>query len=140
MWSSPKHRVWQVLILLASVVVCVPRNNTPLVQAGLYLIMAPLFTALVTALAFSPSFWLVRLLSWSPLTLIGAISYEIYLSHVVVYRVLNRAHLDRWLTVYYAVSILLAIAVGWLFHRIIGKPSQRWARAWLSGRVTTANT
>jgi peptidoglycan/LPS O-acetylase OafA/YrhL len=94
--------------------------------------MAPVFAALVAALAFSPRFWLDRLLSWSPLALVGIVSYEIYLSHVVVFRVLDRLHLDRWLTLYYVICLTLSIAVGWLFHRLFGKPTQRVVRAWLS--------
>ncbi len=132
-WQNTRHReLLQSLLLVGSVIVSVPRECGVVEHAALYLLMAPLFTGLVLALAFSPKFWLQRLLSWPPLAWVGVISYEIYLSHVVVYRTLNRLHLDRWLLVYYAVCVTLALAVGWAFHRVFGKPTQRWVRAWLS--------
>jgi peptidoglycan/LPS O-acetylase OafA/YrhL len=89
---------------------------------------------LVCALCFSPGFWLTRVLAWSPLVLIGSVSYEIYLSHITVFRVLSRLGLERWPAAYYPLTFVGAITVGWAFHRIFSKPAQRIVRTWFDRR------
>jgi peptidoglycan/LPS O-acetylase OafA/YrhL len=126
------------LILLVSALICVPRPATPLGEGLHYLVMGPVFAALVSALVFAPNFWLKRVLAWAPLALVGVISYEVYLTHVLVYRVLNRLNLNQWLILYYVISIALALAVGWVFHRAFGVPTQRWLRARLGPRPARA--
>ena len=69
-----------------------------------YVFMAPVFAALVSALAFAPRAWPRAMFAWAPLAFIGVISYEIYLSHVVVYRVIERTYPRPWIGFEYAVS------------------------------------
>jgi peptidoglycan/LPS O-acetylase OafA/YrhL len=138
-WQGARQRrLLEVAVVVAAVVVCVPMPASPLGQSVAYLLMAPIFAALVSALAFARGFWLDKVLAWAPLALVGVVSYEIYLTHVIVFRVLARLHLDRWLDLYYAVCFALSIAVGWLFHRLFGKPTQRVVRGWISPKKSPA--
>jgi peptidoglycan/LPS O-acetylase OafA/YrhL len=134
-WERRRNTaVLQALLAIAVIAVSVPLPADARAQAFQYLIMAPVFAAMVSALAFVPAGGLTRALAWTPLALVGVISYEIYLTHVVVYRVLERAH-PRPSILSYLLSIGLAIGVGWLFHRLFGKPTQRWVRDQLAGRA-----
>jgi peptidoglycan/LPS O-acetylase OafA/YrhL len=69
---------------------------------------------------------------------VGVVSYEIYLTHVVVYRVVERVHPRPWGGLEYVLVVVAAIAAGWVFHRVFGKPTQRWVRDRLAGRVAQA--
>jgi peptidoglycan/LPS O-acetylase OafA/YrhL len=122
------RRALEVLVLAAVVLVCWANPQDMRLRALWYVALAPVFTALVCALCFSPKFWLSRLLAWAPLVLVGTVSYEIYLSHVTVFRVLSRLGFERVTWVYYPLSLAVAIGVGWLFHRIYSRPTQRWVR------------
>jgi peptidoglycan/LPS O-acetylase OafA/YrhL len=133
-WSRTRHPdALRVLISLGSIAVCVPRSQGPVGQAVIYVLLAPMFAVLVGTLSLSSTFWLARLLSWRPLAFVGVISYEIYLSHVVVYRVLARLHIDQWRTFYYAFCVATSIGVASVFHRFFSKPSQTALRAWMAG-------
>ena len=132
-WERTRHRrLFEVVIVLAAIAACVPDPTAPLGQAAAHVGMAVAFTLLVVALAFSPDFWLARALSIRPLAFIGVISYELYLSHVSVYRALSRLKLDdeRWL--YYPLCLSLSLVVAWLFHRLFAKPTQVWVRSRLT--------
>ncbi len=131
-WWRKATSAWLALPLLALIVVaCVIDPATFWVRASWYLALAPLFTALVTALTFVPRFWLTRVLSSRPLVFIGTISYEIYLSHISVFRVLGRLHVDRVPALFYVLSFAGSVLAGWLFHRLFSKPTQRIVRSWL---------
>jgi peptidoglycan/LPS O-acetylase OafA/YrhL len=137
-WERSRHvAMLAALLLAAAVAVSVPVPVGAAGQAVQYLFMAPIFAALVSALAFAPGAWVTRAFAWAPLVFIGIISYEIYLSHVVVYRVIERTYPRPWIGFEYAVSIAMAVAAGWIFHRAFGKPTQRWLRDWMRGRART---
>ena len=121
-------------LLAASVAVSLPYPDGAAARAWQYLLMGPVFAALVSGLAFAPAAWLTRAMAWAPLALVGVVSYEIYLTHVVVYRVIERLHPRPWNVLEYALLIAAAIATGWVFHRVFGKPTQRWVRDLLAGR------
>lgn len=135
MWAKVQRpALVQTAILAAAVAISIPLPTDAAARAWQYLVMAPVFAALVTALAFAPAAWLTRALAWAPLALVGVISYEIYLSHTVVYRVIERLYPRPWGLEIYAVLVAAAVLVGWIFHRVFGKPSQRWVRDRLAGR------
>jgi peptidoglycan/LPS O-acetylase OafA/YrhL len=140
-WGDAKHRwlSWPILALV--LLACSVDPQTFPQRSVWYLALAPLFTALVSALTFAGRFWLARVLSWSPLVFIGSISYEVYLSHISVFRILARLRLDHLPWLYYPLTFASSIFVGWLFHRIFSKPSQRMLRSWLDrpapGRAST---
>lgn len=137
-WTRIRQpRLLQGGLLAAAIAVSIPLPVGAAGQAVQYLFMAPVFAAFVSALAFLPAAWLTRVFAWAPLAFVGVISYEIYLTHVVVYRVIERAYPRPWLGFEYFVSIGVAILAGWVFHRAFGKPTQRWARAWLQGGTRT---
>jgi peptidoglycan/LPS O-acetylase OafA/YrhL len=129
----------QGLVLAAAVAVSAPMPTGAVGQSFQYLFMAPIFAVLVSALAFRPADWLTRLFAWAPLAFIGVISYEIYLTHSVVYRVVERLNPRPWSILEYALPVALAITAGWLFHRLFGKPTQRWFRDQLGGRTEKPN-
>ena len=105
-WERSRHAALFAGALLAiAVAVSVPLPVGAAGRAGQYLFMAPVFAALVTALAFAPGAWLTRAFAWAPLAFIGIISYEIYLTHVVVYRVIERTYPRPWIGFQYAVSM-----------------------------------
>ncbi len=87
---------WQVSLLLASTVaLCILNPVTPQMRVLWFAALAAVFTLLVTALSVAPAFWLQRLLAWPPLVVVGSVSYEIYLSHISVFRVLSRFKIDQ---------------------------------------------
>jgi peptidoglycan/LPS O-acetylase OafA/YrhL len=136
-WERRRHTALLAgALLAAAVAVSAPLPVSAAGRAVQYLFMAPVFAALVSALAFAPQAWLTRAFAWAPFVFVGIISYEIYLTHVVVYRVIERAYPRPWVGFEYAVSIGVAIAAGWIFHRVFGKPTQRWVRHWMQGRST----
>jgi len=138
-WQRAKFpRVWEALIILFAIAACVPIPYSPLADAGHHFLMAPAFTALTLAVAYSPGFWLGKLLAWRPLAFVGIISYEIYLSHVSVFRVLGRLGLEQTTLHYYGLCFGFSLAIGWLFHRLFSRPTQEWARAWLAPRPARA--
>jgi peptidoglycan/LPS O-acetylase OafA/YrhL len=118
--------------LLAALAVCIPLPKQPLTDALLYLAMAPCFAAVMVVVAFSPASATARLLAWPPLVFVGVISYEIYLSHITVYRLLSRLHLDGSHAVYYPLCVAVSLMVAAVFHHFFSKPAQRW----ISSRLT----
>lgn len=127
--SVKRPRLVEAAIVLVAALVCIPQPEGPLSEALGYLVIAPCFALLVAMLAFLPGSGTARLLGAAPLVFVGVISYEIYLTHVSVYRVLERlagAALPR--SLYYALCFGLSLAVGALFHRLFSKPTQRWMR------------
>ena len=122
--------------MVAVVAVCFADPKDMVVRSVWYAALAPIFTALVCALCFSPGFWLSRVLAGAPLVVVGSVSYEIYLSHITVFRVLSRLGLERVEALYYPVTLISAVLVGWLFHRIYSKPTQRWMRKLFERRAT----
>ncbi len=131
---SKRRRILEISCAAAAVVVCCFNPHDMALRALWYVALAPAFTALVCALCFSPRFWLARVLSWPPLVLVGSVSYEIYLSHVTVFRVLSRLGFERWGALYYPLTFACAIGVGWAFHRLFSRPAQRFVRRWLERR------
>jgi len=130
-WSKPGRKVWFALALVVTIVLCVLNPAGMQIRAIWYVALAPAFTALVSAMAFGSGFRLERVLSWPPLVLVGSVSYEIYLSHISVYRVLTRLGLERLPWLYYPATFACSIAVGVVFHRLFSKPTQRVLRRWL---------
>jgi peptidoglycan/LPS O-acetylase OafA/YrhL len=138
-WQRTRHpAMLQGALLAAAVAVSLPYPEGAAARAWQYVLMGPVFAALVSGLAFVPTAWLTRAFAWSPLALVGVVSYEIYLTHVVVYRVIERLYPRPWNVLEYVLLIAAAIATGWLFHRVFGKPTQRWVRDLLAGRRATA--
>jgi peptidoglycan/LPS O-acetylase OafA/YrhL len=134
-WERSRHAALLTgALLAAAIAVSAPLPVAAAGRAVQYLFMAPVFAALVSALAFAPHAWLTRAFAWAPFVFVGIISYEIYLTHVVVYRVIERTYPRPWVGFEYAVSIAVAVAAGWIFHRVFGKPTQRWVRNWMQGR------
>lgn len=134
-WRRLAHRrLLELVVVLASVTVCFFNPQNMALRAVWYVFLAPTFAALVCALCFSPGFWLSRLLSWAPFVVVGTVSYEIYLSHVTVFRVLSRLGAERIPALYYPLTFAAAIAAGWVFHRVFGRPAQRWVRGMFERR------
>ena len=110
------------MLFVAALAVSIPLPASATGRALRYVLMAPVFAALVSALAFAPRAWpTVAMFAWAPLVFIGVISYEIYLSHVVVYRVIERTYPRPWIGFEYAVLIGAAIVAGWIFTALWGK-------------------
>jgi peptidoglycan/LPS O-acetylase OafA/YrhL len=132
---TPHKRLLELLVIASSVLVCCFNPQNVALRAVWYVLLAPIFAALVCALCYSPGFWLTRFLSWAPLVLVGAVSYEVYLSHVTVFRVLSRLGAERVVALYYPLTFVCAIAAGWVFHRVFSRPSQRWLRGLFERRA-----
>jgi peptidoglycan/LPS O-acetylase OafA/YrhL len=136
LWEKSRQpALLQGVLLAASVAVSLPYPEGAAARAWQYALMGPVFAALVSGLAFAPAAWLTRAMAWAPLAFVGVISYEIYLSHTVVYRVIERLHPRPWGSFEYPSLIAAAIFTGWVFHRVFGKPTQRWMRELLAGRT-----
>jgi peptidoglycan/LPS O-acetylase OafA/YrhL len=134
-WSGTKHRrTFETVAVALTVSICCLNPMNLALRALWYIALAPIFTILVSALCFSPGFWLARVLAWAPLVLVGSVSYEIYLSHITVFRVLSRLGAEHWPALYYPLTLACATAVGWAFHRLFSKPAQRVVRRWLDHR------
>jgi peptidoglycan/LPS O-acetylase OafA/YrhL len=92
--------------------------------------------------AWSPRFWLAKVLSWSPLVLLGEISYELYLSHFLVFRAVSRLGLGvRFEWAHGVACFLGAVVVAYLLHKGFSRPTQRAIRDWAKrafGRATAA--
>jgi peptidoglycan/LPS O-acetylase OafA/YrhL len=130
--AANRRRMLALALLFAAVCVCIPVPEQRWAQALEYLVLAPAFTAFVTAVALWPGFIFTPIFSFRPLAFVGVISYEMYLSHVTVFRVLERLHIERNRPLYYTLCIALSVAVGWLFHQLFAKPTQSRLRAWLA--------
>lgn len=128
--GTPHRLLWQSLFVLGAIAVCLPDPSVPVVRAIWYVALSPVFAVLVAAVAFSPNFWLARALTWSPLVLLGVISYELYLSHFIVYRVLTRLGVGRWHMLHGAACLVVSVGVAWVFHNAFSKPIQRAVREW----------
>ncbi len=140
-FRPPARRALVLPILLAMVALCYANPANFMVRSIWYAALAPVLTALVCVLAYAPPFWLSRILAWSPLVLIGSISYEMYLSHITVFRVLTRLGFERLSSLYYPLTYLCSMLVGWAFHRLFSKPAQRLVRRWLDrAPVETASS
>jgi peptidoglycan/LPS O-acetylase OafA/YrhL len=138
-WRTTRvRRLLEALVVLGAVLACIPNPSNMAVRAIWYLPLAPLFTALITALCFSPGFWLARVLAWAPLVFVGTVSYEIYLSHIITFRMLSRLGLERAPLLYYVLTIAGAILGGWLFHRFYSRRTQALVRRWFDSRPSAA--
>ncbi len=130
-FQRPARRVLVLPILIAMVALCYANPENFTVRSLWYAALSPVLTALVCVLAYAPPFWLSRMLAWSPLVLVGSISYEMYLSHITVFRILTRLGFERLSNLYYPLTYLCSMLVGWVFHRVFSKPAQRLVRRWL---------
>ncbi|TYK43742.1 acyltransferase family protein [Actinomadura decatromicini] len=84
------------------------------------------FAFLVMAMVSVGMFDIVR---WRGFTVLGALTYPLYLVHETVGRVLDDllgAHLGRWTLL--GVSCAAALAAAYLVQRFVEAPAQRWAR------------
>ena len=65
---------------------------------------------------------------------LGEASYSIYLTHLLVIRLLGGTLVSLWAPV--AVSIVVAVACvfGWAIHQLFERPAHRWTNAVL-GRI-----
>ncbi|GAA4234893.1 acyltransferase [Actinomadura meridiana] len=84
------------------------------------------FAFLIMAMVATHQFDMVR---WRGFTLLGALTYPLYLVHETVGRLLDEAlgpWLDRWTLL--VVSFAAALAAAYLVHRFVEEPAQRWLR------------
>ncbi len=128
-------------VLIATALLCYANPANFTIRSVWYAALAPVLTALVCVLAYAPPFWLSRMLAWSPLVLIGSVSYEMYLSHITVFRILTRLGFERFSSLYYPLTYACSLLVGWAFHSVFSKPAQRLVRRWLDRKpVEIAST
>jgi peptidoglycan/LPS O-acetylase OafA/YrhL len=84
--------------------------------------------------AFFLIMWMVatrrlRWLNWSGLTVLGAMTYPLYLTHETISRPIIetlRTRQDRWTVL--AIALVTALLLAYLIHRHLEQPLQRWLR------------
>ena len=94
---------------------------------------------LATALAIA----LLRLPSWRPLTLLGAISYSLYLTHVPIGgRIVNLGmrfgHGPFFEASLSILALIGSLLFAWLFHRIVEAAALRWSKRLLPRQPTVS--
>jgi peptidoglycan/LPS O-acetylase OafA/YrhL len=102
-------------------------------RTSMDLVLILAFSALVVLmLSFGDRLLIVRLMSWRPVLYLGAISYSIYLWHMIVQLFFYRAEQQGWLEIDAAgvVSYLvIVVAVSHLSYRFVEVPAQAWINA-----------
>ncbi|GAA3633995.1 acyltransferase [Microlunatus ginsengisoli] len=80
-----------------------------------------------------------RLLSHRSIAWLGGISFSLYLTQepvVVGLAFVSGGRIPLWLEV--PLAFVAAVLVGWIFYRLVERPSHRFARAWGSKRRSAA--
>lgn len=106
-------------------------------------VICPVAAILVLALARGRNSWFSTALRAGPLTLLGAWSYSIYLSHVLVLHLFAHAVarfgypvLPTWLGLAtYAMLLAAVLLVSWASYSIIERPCRNWSRAMVFRRM-----
>lgn len=91
---------------------------------------------LIFALMAAVSLGRLRWLRWRPLTVIGALTYPLYLLHQTVSAVLIpelKDSVGRWALV--GITMAVSIVLAYIVYRLVDKPGQRWLRARLGASM-----
>jgi len=136
-------RAWEGLLVLGIWgAVHVTASHGPVVASRVAELLYPLAAALLLTAALSCPF-LNQTLSVRPMTLLGRLSYSIYLTHLLARNALMMVLAKAGVAsesgiLVYALMLALSVAVGWILFTVLETPLRRLGRAIASGATHAA--